>query len=271
MRKAQFITIAIAVALACALTVSCSGGETPSQATGEGASAVSSGAQPSADLDMASSRTQSDYRDISTYTIRIQDVPYTGEAQKPQVEVYVEGLAELVEGKDFMVGEYTDNVEPGMATVVIVAMSPYYGEVAGHFNITTSPDRPYPGAADGWVQDGDSYQFMNAAGQPLVNQWCDVDGKVYFLGSDGRMVTGWLDWMGGRYYLDESGVAVTGWEEIDDAWYYFDDAGAMATDRWVGDSYLTESGEMATDMWVGDSYVDEDGVWDRTKTKDDED
>ena len=67
--------------------------------------------------------------------VTVADALYTGEEVKPEVTVVVNGKT-LVEGEDYTV-TYTDNIEPGTATVTITPLGDYYkGEFIATFKIT---------------------------------------------------------------------------------------------------------------------------------------
>ena len=60
-------------------------------------------------------------------------------------------------------------------------------------------------AAQGWVQSGSSWYFLNSQGNVVRNAW---QGN-YWLGADGRMATNsWVD--NGRYYVGSDGAWVKG-------------------------------------------------------------
>ncbi len=96
--------------------------------------------------------------------------------------------------------------------------------------------------------------------------WLDVDGKMYFMDTDGVMQTGWQNIWNSRYYFTSSGILTTGWQNIGNKWYYMSDNGAMAigwkyiNGQWY---YMNTSGVMATgwqyidDQWY---YLNEDGT-----------
>jgi glucan-binding YG repeat protein len=79
--------------------------------------------------------------------------------------------------------------------------------------------------------------------------WLDVDGKMYFMDTDGVMQTGWQNIWNSRYYFTSSGILTTGWQNIGNKWYYMSDNGAMAigwkyiNGQWY---YMNTSGVMAT-------------------------
>ena len=79
--------------------------------------------------------------------------------------------------------------------------------------------------------------------------WLDVDGKMYFMDTDGVMQTGWQCIDGQRYFMNANGVMQTGWQCIDGQWYYMNVSGAMATGwqyingYWY---YMDRSGSMVT-------------------------
>ena len=109
----------------------------------------------------------------------------------------------------------------------------------------------------GWVNDGQSWYYMNQDGTqykgwllldnsyyyllPKTGQmqtgWIQVDGKWYYMNSDGRMANEWVQVDGKWYYLLD-GAMVTGWLRIGDTYYYLKSDGAMATGwRYMDNAY----------------------------------
>ena len=70
----------------------------------------------------------------------------------------------------------------------------------------------------------------------MMTGWLQLDGRYYYLHTDGRMVTGWQSDGTHKYYMDKtSGKMAVGWKQIDGAWYYFNPSGHMVT-GWVKDN-----------------------------------
>ncbi|WP_270942828.1 hypothetical protein [Romboutsia lituseburensis] len=108
--------------------------------------------------------------------------------------------------------------------------------------------------------------------------WRIVDGKWYYLKSDGKMATGWEKVNGTWYYLEDNGAMATGWKKVNETWYHLKSSGAMATGwekvngTWY---YLKPSGAMATGWervngtWyylkssgaMATGWLDLDGTW----------
>lgn len=118
----------------------------------------------------------------------------------------------------------------------------------------------------GWINDGQSWYYMNADGTQykgwllldndyyyllpstgqmktgwiqvdnswyylkddgrMANEWVQVDGKYYYL-LNGAMVTGWLRIGTDYYYLKGDGSMVTGWRKMDGAYYFFNTDGRL--------------------------------------------
>ena len=106
-------------------------------------------------------------------------------------------------------------------------------------------------AQAGWVQSGNRWWYRHADGSYTRNNWEMINGSWYYFDGAGWMVTGWLKLGNNWYYLNPgNGAMVTGWLQLGSTWYYMNGSGAMATDT-----------------WIGNSYVDANGVWDQSKTK----
>ena len=123
-------------------------------------------------------------------------------------------------------------------------------------------------AAQGWVQSGSSWYFLNSQGNVVRNAW---QGN-YWLGADGRMATNsWVD--NGRYYVGSDGAWVKGaqkqevkkqgWVQSGSSWYYLTAEGNVVRNAWIGNYWLGSDGRMATSSWVdgGRYYVGSNGAW----------
>lgn len=94
--------------------------------------------------------------------------------------------------------------------------------------------------------------------EDVVIGWQNIDGKWYYINSDGTNKVGWLKYSGAWYLFDKSGVMQTGWKQDAGSWYYLLKSGKMATgwqsinDKWY---YFGTSGVMTTgwkkikDIW----------------------
>ncbi len=128
----------------------------------------------------------------------------------------------------------------------------------------TEPAAPTTPAKVGWDQLADgSWNFYDATGNKVVNNWANVGGVWYYLDTNGTMVVGWQYINGAWYYFSPisdgtRGAMKTGWINDNGTWYYLKSSGAMAT-GWVNDNgtwyYLKSSGAMATG-WINDN-----GTW----------
>ncbi len=128
----------------------------------------------------------------------------------------------------------------------------------------TAPSTPATPAKVGWDQSADgNWNFYDATGTKVVNNWANVTGTWYFLDANGNMVVGWQYINGAWYYFNPisdgtRGAMKTGWIYDNGTWYYLKSSGAMAT-GWIYDNgawyYLKSSGAMATG-WIYDN-----GTW----------
>ncbi|WP_294405851.1 N-acetylmuramoyl-L-alanine amidase family protein [uncultured Clostridium sp.] len=109
------------------------------------------------------------------------------------------------------------------------------------------------------------WEYHDAAGNLLKNQWFDDGGKRYYLDNYGIMQTGWLQQGSTWYYLDTSGVMKTGWVNDRGNWYYMNSDGTMKT-GWLLDTngkwyYLNGNGLMLSNVYVGSYKLGADGAW----------
>ena len=83
----------------------------------------------------------------------------------------------------------------------------------------------------------------------MVTGWKLVDGKWYYLESNGVMAIGWKELGGIWYYFDASGVMQTGWKTINNKKYYLGTDGARVSGWKVIDGktyYFNSDGVMQT-------------------------
>ena len=227
-------------------------------------------------------------------TVTIADQPYTGTGVTPGFEVRDWNGNVLTAGIDYQYS-FSDNINPGTATLTLTGLRNYSGTLVAHFQIirqeaagswqTTSgrwwwrnADGSYPRSC--WKQIGGAWYLFDSSGYMLTGWqkvngiwyylhvsgamatgWTKVGGSWYWFNGSGAMQTGWLQLDGAWYYLSSSGAMVTGWQQVGGTWYYFYGSGAMAQSCWVGNYYLTSSGAMATNQRVGGWWVGADGRW----------
>ena len=122
----------------------------------------------------------------------------------------------------------------------------------------------------GWQKIGGKWVYYGSDGYLTIGA-ARIDGVLYGLGDDGRLMNAGWNKVGGVYYyareggilaektwiadggfwyyLGEDGQMATGWLEDNGSWYYLDESGAMVT-GWLlsGNTWylMTESGAMAT-------------------------
>jgi glucan-binding YG repeat protein len=137
------------------------------------------------------------------------------------------------------------------------------GEAANAADSTTTTAAATPQV--GWVQLADgTWNFYDATGTKVVNNWANVGGVWYYLKADGVMATGWAQVGGTWYYLNASGAMQTGWVNDNGTWYYLKSSGAMAT-GWVNDNgtwyYLNASGAMLANTTVDGYVLGASGAW----------
>jgi len=95
----------------------------------------------------------------------------------------------------------------------------------------------------GWDQLADgTWNFYDATGAKVVNNWTNVGGVWYYLKADGVMATGWVNDNGTWYFLASSGAMKTGWVNDNGTWYYLNASGAMLANTTVDGYVLGASG-----------------------------
>jgi glucan-binding YG repeat protein len=129
-------------------------------------------------------------------------------------------------------------------------------------------------AATGWVQEDSTWYYYDKDEEAVTDTWKKgADGKQYYLGDDGAMVTS--SWVDGdkKYYVDANGSRVTNsWRLMfgvdDDAdeesWFWFKSTGEMAFSTKVVVNnktyYFDADGKMLTGWINTKEYVEADVV-----------
>jgi len=95
----------------------------------------------------------------------------------------------------------------------------------------------------GWdkLADG-TWNFYDATGTKVANNWANVGGVWYYLKADGVMANGWLNDKGTWYFLNASGAMATGWFNDNGTWYFLNASGAMLSNTTVDGYVLGASG-----------------------------
>lgn len=119
-------------------------------------------------------------------------------------------------------------------------------------------------AFSSWIKkitdDGVERWYVDAKGNMVVDNWCQVNGKWYTFGSDGKVVEKqWVKRADGTWIWSAGDDKLTqGWRTIDGKDYYFDDRGLMKT-GWLQEHdtyyFLLDSGDKAY------GWVEANGKW----------
>ena len=121
-----------------------------------------------------------------------------------------------------------------------------------------------------WAQDGDNWYCYDKEGDAYEAEFCTFEGKDYYVGDDGIMLTNsWVDYDGAMYYVGETGAKTTNaWmdliphndEDAEEERYWFKSSGKMAkNEKIVIDGktyYFGNEGQMLTG-WVDTAAFDE--------------
>ena len=105
----------------------------------------------------------------------------------------------------------------------------------------------------GWQQRNGSYYFLNIPDGDMKTGWFKDKDIWYYLNPTGDnagavLMNTWLVSADGKkYYLGNNGVMLTGWNNIDGRWYYF----------------YPNQGHLATNTRIDTFYVDANGVWNK--------
>lgn len=102
-----------------------------------------------------------------------------------------------------------------------------------------------PVYAGTWKNVNNRWMYQRNAQKYASGEWITVDGKCYYIGADGYMVTGWQQIDGQWYYMDENGEVQYGWKEISGKWYFL----------------APENGAMVANTTIEGREIGADGAW----------
>ncbi|WP_251197746.1 N-acetylmuramoyl-L-alanine amidase family protein [Anaerotardibacter muris] len=176
-----------------------------------------------------------------------------GKAQTPVPTLTLNGTR-LKNGTDFTI-TYSNNVNPGTATMVIKGKGSYSGSITKTFKINSTPQ--YPIKVTGkWVKSGSRWWFSYDATTKKAqnkswpsNEWAMINGKRYYFDGSGWMKANWLQLNSKWYWLGSDGAMKTGWKKIKGTWYYMASDGVMQNTKQTigGKTYnFKSSGAMIT-------------------------
>lgn len=83
-------------------------------------------------------------------------------------------------------------------------------------------------------------------------RWAEVDGKWFFICTDGTAYAGWIAYKNNWYYTAADGVMQTGWVRVDGNWYYLNVGGIMCTGwvSWNGRWYFCNASGIMQTGWI---------------------
>lgn len=98
--------------------------------------------------------------------------------------------------------------------------------------------------ATGMQKIGTQTYLFSKNGTLQKNVFYESEGKKFYFGSEGKLITGWFSKWSATYYADEDGVIQTGFTDIEDKTYYFKADGRMTVSTWItvgGDKYYSKA------------------------------
>ena len=106
----------------------------------------------------------------------------------------------------------------------------------------------------GWNTYKNNWYYMNADGSVRKNEFIKYGKGLYYVDSEGKMVTGDFYFNGKSYHTDSDGVILKNvWYQEGYDWYYAGEDGASVTHSWKSGAggvwyYLNESGAIKIRM-----------------------
>lgn len=120
-----------------------------------------------------------------------------------------------------------------------------------------------------WVKQHGKVRFLLPDKTYATKTWANIKGRYYYFDKNGFRRQGLFRYRNGKtYYLGKKGAMVTGWQKIKKNWYYFGKNGAMKKASWIrtktGYAYVDAKGKRVVSSWVKVKgkkyYIDEKGV-----------
>lgn len=98
--------------------------------------------------------------------------------------------------------------------------------------------------ATGMQKIGTQTYLFSKNGTLQKNVFYESEGKKFYFGSEGKLITGWFSKWSATYYADDEGVIQTGFTDIEDKTYYFKADGRMTVSTWItvgSDKYYSKA------------------------------
>ena len=234
--------------------------------------------------------------DIETGNIEVQgvkDALYTGGEIKFDLTVILNETV-LQKDTDYTVS-YSNNINPGTASLQIRGTGAYTGELEYTFKISNWDENGRYHGADGsiltsrwvnsdsssylldgngyarkntWVRRASSWSYLGTDGRMVRSHWVNTSNKWYWLNADGNMAADcWvMDGTGWCWVQSDGSCLSSQWIKRKGAWYYLNPSGYMARNQWVKDKawyWMQEDGKLAANRWINDGkgwcWVQSDG------------
>ena len=107
-------------------------------------------------------------------------------------------------------------------------------------------------AKDEWITQGEDQYYVNSQGKILKNTW---HGSHYLSDKGNKVKQSWIydaNYSSWFYLKADGNYAENGWQTVKGKDYYFKQGGYLATNTWLGKSYVTSSGHKAKTSWIFD-------------------
>ena len=99
-------------------------------------------------------------------------------------------------------------------------------------------------AKDEWITQGEDQYYVNSQGKILKNTWL---GSHYLSDKGNKVKQAWIydaNYSSWFYLKADGNYAENGWQTVKGKDYYFKQGGYLATNTWLGKSYVTSSAEI---------------------------
>ncbi len=84
-----------------------------------------------------------------------------------------------------------------------------------------------------WKETSKGRRFKGEDGNYLKDEWCTIDGKIYYFNRSGYVRKGWVTYQGKKYYEGKDGsISVRKWVKVEKNRYYMKKDGTRASNEW---------------------------------------
>ncbi|SCY61759.1 N-acetylmuramoyl-L-alanine amidase family protein [Butyrivibrio sp. INlla14] len=172
----------------------------------------------------------------------------------PLKNAFSEDVRLIVDGTEWIFVNFIGDTDGYLVTalfespeIVVAGEEPPVIEDEGHWESKYGAvyyEFPDGKKATGMQKIGTQTYLFSKNGTLQKNVFYESEGKKFYFGSEGKLITGWFKKWSATYYADDEGVIQTGFTDIEDKTYYFKADGRMTVSTWItvgSDKYYSKA------------------------------